>query len=113
MGRYWTFAHLGRQVGRIHREVPGSKGIWRIRPRSAHGLFEPFSRFLRIFPKPLHTREVAGSKPAAPISEEDRRTNRTRILRPNLDCVLFCAESRRQVLTPMKQDDANPELIVD
>jgi hypothetical protein len=67
MGRPWTFAHLGRQVGRIHREVPGSKGIWHMRPRSAHGLFEPFSRFLSIFPEPLHTREVAGSKPAAPI----------------------------------------------
>jgi hypothetical protein len=68
VGRLWTFAHLAAQVGRIHREEPGTKGIWRIGPRSPLGLFEPFSRFLRIFPGPLHTREVAGSKPAAPMA---------------------------------------------
>jgi hypothetical protein len=49
---------------------------------------------------------------ASRFCEDHHVANRTMSLRPNLDCILFCAEPRRQVLTPMKQDDADPELIV-
>jgi hypothetical protein len=40
-----------------------------MRSEPASGLLEPFSTFLRIFPILLHTREVAGSKPAASIEK--------------------------------------------
>jgi hypothetical protein len=46
-----------------------SAGIETGETRTAFGLLEPFLALPRAFLAPLHTREVAGSKPAAPILE--------------------------------------------
>jgi hypothetical protein len=67
--RSWLldFCPPERLVGKIHREPPISARIEAGETRNAFGLLEPFLALPRAFSGPLHTREVAGSKPAAPI----------------------------------------------
>ncbi len=84
----------GRSVGRNSRHCSAKSGNPHERNRVLSGRFLPMQAALRRRLEPLHTREVAGSKPAAPTTAASR-ARRTRGQRQRRGGPVATARGRR------------------